>query len=73
ADAVVIVTDHTALDWQLVVDNAGLVVDTRNAIARWRAATPHTTGNARIVPLAATDGRGVRLDVRLSHGNQRAA
>jgi UDP-N-acetyl-D-glucosamine dehydrogenase len=33
ADAVVIVTDHRAIDFQLVVDHAALVVDTRNATA----------------------------------------
>ena len=31
ADAVVILTDHTAIDYQWVVDHARLVVDTRNA------------------------------------------
>ena len=29
-DAVVIVTDHDAIDWQMIVKNARLVVDTRN-------------------------------------------
>ncbi len=29
-DAVVVVTDHTAVDYQLVLDNARLIVDTRN-------------------------------------------
>ncbi|KPK83409.1 MAG: UDP-N-acetyl-D-glucosamine dehydrogenase [Phycisphaerae bacterium SM23_33] len=32
-DAVLISTDHSAYDYQLVVDNAALVVDTRNATA----------------------------------------
>ncbi len=31
ADAVVIVTDHRAVDYQFVMDHAGLIVDTRNA------------------------------------------
>ena len=31
ADAVVIVTDHRAIDYQRVMDNASLIVDTRNA------------------------------------------
>jgi UDP-N-acetyl-D-glucosamine dehydrogenase len=31
ADAVVIVTDHRAVDYQRVMDNATLIVDTRNA------------------------------------------
>ncbi len=48
ADAVVIVTDHKAYDWQMVVDNAALVVDTRNATGR---TTPSV---ARIVSLADT-------------------
>jgi UDP-N-acetyl-D-glucosamine dehydrogenase len=33
ADVVVIVTDHRAVDYQLVVDHAALVVDSRNATA----------------------------------------
>jgi UDP-N-acetyl-D-glucosamine dehydrogenase len=51
ADAVVIVTDHTAVDYQFVADHAGLVIDTRNAMTR---ANP---SRARIVPLSKlTDG-----------------
>ena len=46
ADAVVIVTDHKAYDWQMVVDNAALVVDTRNATGKT------TASRARIVSLA---------------------
>jgi UDP-N-acetyl-D-glucosamine dehydrogenase len=42
-DCVVIVTDHSAYDWDLVAENARLVVDTRNATAD--CATPR----ARIV------------------------
>jgi UDP-N-acetyl-D-glucosamine dehydrogenase len=34
ADAVLICTDHDAIDYRLIVDNAKLIVDTRNAIAR---------------------------------------
>ena len=30
SDAVVVVTDHRAIDYQLIMDNAGLIVDTRN-------------------------------------------
>jgi UDP-N-acetyl-D-glucosamine dehydrogenase len=58
ADAVVIVTDHSpsAVDYQLVVDEAKIVVDTRNVTAKTRKS------NARIVGLAshehALDGRG---------------
>ena len=47
ADAVVIVTDHTAMDWQLVVDHAQVVVDTRNATKRTRR------GHARVIALSA--------------------
>lgn len=47
-DAVVVVTDHRAVDYQLVVDHAGLVVDTRNVTGGLSA------GAARIVPLAST-------------------
>lgn len=34
SDCVVVVTDHSAYDWQLVVDHTRLLVDTRNATAR---------------------------------------
>jgi UDP-N-acetyl-D-glucosamine dehydrogenase len=47
ADAVVIVTDHSGVDYQMVTDHARLVVDTRNATARLKSS------RARIVPLAA--------------------
>lgn len=47
ADAVVVITDHSDLDYQFVVDHASLVVDTRNALA---AVTP---SRARIIPLTA--------------------
>jgi UDP-N-acetyl-D-glucosamine dehydrogenase len=46
ADAVVIVTDHKAYDWQFVVEHAGLVIDTRNATGRTVAP------KARLVSLA---------------------
>jgi len=45
ADAVVIVTDHSAVDYQRLVDKASLVVDTRNALARTKRS------RARIVSL----------------------
>ena len=32
-DAVIISTDHTIFDYQLVADHAALVIDTRNAMA----------------------------------------
>jgi UDP-N-acetyl-D-glucosamine dehydrogenase len=52
SDAVVIVTDHSGVDYQTVVDHATLVVDTRNATARTKAS------RARIVPLASPDVSG---------------
>ncbi|MGZ8493949.1 MAG: hypothetical protein ACXWZS_17235, partial [Gemmatirosa sp.] len=66
ADAVVIVTDHRAIDWQFVIDHAAVVVDTRNAVAKLRP------GRARIVALstsrtdaatatAAANGNGAAL------------
>ena len=47
ADAVVIVTDHSQIDYQQIVDDAVLVIDTRNATAR------ASRGRARVVSLAA--------------------
>jgi UDP-N-acetyl-D-glucosamine dehydrogenase len=47
ADAVVIVTDHSSINYQSVVDHARVVVDTRNATARV------TKPSARIVSLSA--------------------
>jgi UDP-N-acetyl-D-glucosamine dehydrogenase len=44
ADCVVIITDHTSYDWQQVLDNSKLVVDTRNS-------TANRNGKARIVTL----------------------
>ncbi len=55
ADAVLIVTDHAAVDYQFVVDCARLVIDTRNATAALRP------GKARIRALAdSPDGRWER-------------
>jgi UDP-N-acetyl-D-glucosamine dehydrogenase len=48
ADAVVIVTDHRAVDYQFVVDHARLVIDSRNATAGLRSS------DARIVRLSGT-------------------
>ena len=48
ADAVVIVTDHSAIDYQRLVDKASLVVDTRNALAKTKSS------RARIVSLTPT-------------------
>ena len=55
ADAVVIVTDHTTVDYQRVVNHASLVVDTRNATSRL------IPGRARVVSLsdAAVETRAV--------------
>ncbi len=54
ADAVVIITDHSAesVDYQLVVDHARLVVDTRNVTAKT------TRSTARVIPLSSVDGAG---------------
>ena len=46
-DAVVIVTDHRSVDYQLVMDNAALVVDTRNVMRDL------VKSRARVVPLGA--------------------
>jgi UDP-N-acetyl-D-glucosamine dehydrogenase len=46
ADVVVIVTDHRAIDYQLLVDEANLIVDTRNATRDYQRP------NARIVSLS---------------------
>jgi UDP-N-acetyl-D-glucosamine dehydrogenase len=48
ADAVVIVTDHSAVDYQHLVDTAALVIDTRNALSKTKAS------RARIVSLTPT-------------------
>ena len=47
ADAVVIVTDHSSLDYQWLVDHTDLVVDSRNATVRTRPS------RARVLSLAA--------------------
>jgi UDP-N-acetyl-D-glucosamine dehydrogenase len=48
ADAVVVITDHTGVDYQRVADRAGLVVDSRNVMSRTRA------GRARVVTLTSS-------------------
>lgn len=45
ADCVVVITDHTIFDWQMIRQHARLIVDTRNALK----AAP--TGSARVVML----------------------
>jgi UDP-N-acetyl-D-glucosamine dehydrogenase len=52
ADVVVIVTDHTSIDYQRIVDHAALVVDTRNATAK----TIRT--QARVVSLSGSKESG---------------
>ena len=48
ADVVVIVTDHRSVDYQFVVDNAALVVDTRNATSKTNQ------GRATVISLSGT-------------------
>lgn len=48
ADAVVIITDHQAVDYQRVVDSSTLVVDTRNVLAGTQP------GRAKVIGLAST-------------------
>jgi UDP-N-acetyl-D-glucosamine dehydrogenase len=67
ADAVVIVTDHSQIDYQQIVDDAALVIDTRNATAR------SSRGRARVVSLAANprpsgSGRGAEPLARTTVG-----
>ena len=44
ADCVVVVTDHSAFDWQFIRQHAKVIVDTRNALEK-------TSGGARVVKL----------------------
>ena len=44
SDCVVIITDHTVLDYKLIAENANLVLDTRNALKAFK-------GNAKIIKL----------------------
>lgn len=52
ADAVVIITDHSAVDYQRVVDVAALVVDTRNATAGLKRRGSTTSGEKTAPNLA---------------------
>lgn len=52
ADAIVIVTNHTTIDYQMLMDNATLIVDSRNAMAR------SMKTKARVVSLANARGAG---------------
>jgi UDP-N-acetyl-D-glucosamine dehydrogenase len=47
ADAVVIVTDHTSVDYRRVVNLAKVVVDTRNATGGLDRSAPETSGRVR--------------------------
>ena len=53
ADAVVIITDHSAIDWDRVTSRASLIVDTRNALGRSR---PTKARVVALTPRAATLG-----------------
>ena len=44
SDCIVIVTDHTVLDYKLIAENANLVIDTRNALNAFK-------GSAKIIKL----------------------
>ena len=44
ADCIVIVTDHSAYDWQHILDHSALVIDTRHV-------TLPRTGRARVITL----------------------
>jgi UDP-N-acetyl-D-glucosamine dehydrogenase len=48
ADAVVIITEHQAVDYQLVVDNTDVVIDTRHALAGFKPS------RARVIPLTSS-------------------
>ncbi|HKW12543.1 MAG TPA: nucleotide sugar dehydrogenase [Gemmatimonadaceae bacterium] len=52
ADAIVIVTNHKVIDYQMLMDNATLIVDSRNAMAR------SMKTKARVVSLANARGAG---------------
>ena len=56
ADAVVIVTDHRSIDYQMLMDNAALIVDSRNAMAK------AVKTRARVVSLASTRFTGMAAE-----------
>jgi UDP-N-acetyl-D-glucosamine dehydrogenase len=61
ADAVVIVTDHTAIDWTRVAAKASLVIDTRNVLGRsgpTRARVVALTPRATALPSAKAAPKG---------------
>jgi UDP-N-acetyl-D-glucosamine dehydrogenase len=57
ADAVVVITDHKAIDYQLVADNAGLVVDTRHVFSKTRPGTARIIALTSSAPVAAHEGQ----------------
>jgi UDP-N-acetyl-D-glucosamine dehydrogenase len=40
-DCVIIATHHSAYDWQWIADNAGLLVDTRDALRQVKGRRDH--------------------------------
>jgi UDP-N-acetyl-D-glucosamine dehydrogenase len=58
ADAVVIITDHSNIDYQFIVDHAALVVDTRNTT---RNCVPR---NARVISLSGAEQMTPRAAAR---------
>jgi UDP-N-acetyl-D-glucosamine dehydrogenase len=49
SDVVVIITDHRAFDWDLVLAHAPRIVDARNATRHARARAPHLAGRVRTI------------------------
>jgi UDP-N-acetyl-D-glucosamine dehydrogenase len=43
-DCVLIATNHSAYDWQMIADHAKLIVDTRNAMRAVRGGRKHIVG-----------------------------
>jgi UDP-N-acetyl-D-glucosamine dehydrogenase len=43
-DCVIIATHHSAYDWQMIADNASLIVDTRNAMKDVKGKRDHIVG-----------------------------
>jgi UDP-N-acetyl-D-glucosamine dehydrogenase len=66
-DSVVIIADHDAIDWALVVANAKTVVDTRNAFKRVSPFTaPLVGGGSSWPPTVGTDSRNGPFEARPS-------
>ena len=67
ADVVVIITDHTAIDWKRVAARSALVVDTRNVMAGVAGAKARIVGltpRHAVAPAAPAKGAGRRRPVR---------